>query len=51
MPYLREPDKRGDIFARVKLVLPDALTEQEINSITALAFARQKHAEPVEVKS
>ncbi len=51
MPYLREPDKRGDIFARVKLVLPDALTEQEINSITALAFARQKHAEPVEVRS
>lgn len=51
MPYLREPDKRGDIFARVKLVLPDSLTEQEINSITALAFARQKQAEPVEVRS
>ena len=25
MPYLREPNKRGDMFARVKLVLPDCL--------------------------
>jgi len=50
MPYLREPNKRGDMFARVKLVLPDALTDQEFESITALASARQKHAEPSEVK-
>ena len=50
MPYLREPNKRGDMFARVKLVLPDALTEQEVGSITALASARQKHVEPSEVK-
>jgi curved DNA-binding protein len=50
MPYLREPNKRGDMFARVKLVLPDSLTEQEVNSIQALASARQKHAEPKEVK-
>jgi len=50
MPYLREPNKRGDMFARVKLVLPDSLTEQEVGSITALASARQKHAEPSEVK-
>jgi curved DNA-binding protein len=50
MPYLREPNKRGDMFARIKLVLPDALTEQEIGSITALAAARQKHADPSEVK-
>jgi hypothetical protein len=47
---LREPNKRGDMFARVKLVLPDSLTEQEFNSIQALASARQKHAEPNEVK-
>jgi curved DNA-binding protein len=50
MPYLREPNKRGDMFARVKLVLPDSLTEQEVNSITALASARQKQAKPSEVK-
>ena len=50
MPYLREPNKRGDMFARVKLVLPNALTDQEVEGITALASARQKHAEPSEVK-
>jgi curved DNA-binding protein len=50
MPYLREPSKRGDMFARVKLVLPDALTDQEVEGIMALASARQKHAEPSEVK-
>jgi len=50
MPHLGDPKKRGDLFARVKLVLPDSLTDQEVNSIQALASARQKHAEPKEVK-
>jgi curved DNA-binding protein len=50
MPYLREPNKRGDMFARVKLILPDALTDQEMNNIRAMANARQKQAEPNEVK-
>jgi len=50
MPYLREPNKRGDMFARVKLVLPNTLTDQEVEGITALASARQKHAVPSEVK-
>jgi len=50
MPYLREPGKRGDMFARVKLVLPDSLTDQEVDSIQALASARQKHAKSNEVK-
>ena len=50
MPYLREPNKRGDLFARVKLVLPVSLTDQEVNSITTLAAARQKQAKPSEVK-
>ncbi|MDP1548110.1 MAG: DnaJ C-terminal domain-containing protein [Anaerolineales bacterium] len=50
MPYLREPNKRGDMFAHVKLVLPDALTNQEVEGITALASARQKHTDPGEVK-
>ena len=44
MPHLRELNKRGDLFARVRLVLPDSLTEQEVNSIRALASARQKHS-------
>ncbi|MDD2921154.1 MAG: DnaJ C-terminal domain-containing protein [Anaerolineales bacterium] len=50
MPYLRESTKRGDMFARVKLILPDALTDLEVESIRALASARQKHAEPSDVK-
>jgi curved DNA-binding protein len=50
MPYLRESNKRGDMFARVRLVLPDALTDQEVDSIRTLASARQKHAKPNEVQ-
>ena len=50
MPYLREPNKHGDMFARIKLVLPNALTDKEVEEITALASARQKHTEPSEVK-
>ena len=50
MPYLRELNKRGDIFVRIRLVLPDALTDQEVDSIRALASARKKQAEPSEVK-
>jgi curved DNA-binding protein len=50
MPYLREPNKRGDMFARIKLVLPDSLTEQEVDGIRVLASARQKHVETNEVK-
>jgi curved DNA-binding protein len=43
MPHLGDSKTRGDLFARVRLVLPDALTDQEVNSISALASARQKH--------
>jgi curved DNA-binding protein len=50
MPYLREPNKRGDMFARVKLILPDSLTEQEVDGIRVLASARQKQSKPNEVK-
>jgi len=42
MPHLRGTKKRGDLFARVRLVLPDPLSDQEVNSIGALASARQK---------
>ena len=42
MPHLGDPDRRGDLFARVKLVLPASLTNQEVDSIRTLAAARQK---------
>ena len=51
MPHLGDPKTRGDLFARVRLVLPDSLTDQEVNSISALASARQKHAASNEVNS
>jgi curved DNA-binding protein len=50
MPHLGDPKTRGDLFARVRLVLPDSLTDQEVDSIRALASARQKHDKPNEVK-
>ena len=50
MPRLGEAKTRGDLYTRIMLVLPDALTDQEVEGITALASARQKHADPNEVK-
>jgi curved DNA-binding protein len=49
MPRLGDVKTRGDLFARITLVLPDALTDQEVNSISALASARQKQPLPNEV--
>ncbi len=40
MPHLGDPKIRGDLFARVRLVLPEALTDREISSIRELASAR-----------
>ena len=45
MPHLGSPGQYGDLFARVSLVLPDKLTDQEINSIRELASARQKRSQ------
>jgi curved DNA-binding protein len=42
MPHLGNPKQRGDLFARVRLVLPENLSNEEINSIRELASARQK---------
>jgi len=44
MPHLGDPKTRGDLFALVRLVLPDPLTDQEVNSIRELASTRHKHA-------
>ena len=40
MPHLGDPKTRGDLFALVRLVLPDSLTDQEVNSIRELASSR-----------
>ena len=42
MPRLGDPKIRGDLFARVRLILPDALTDREISSIREMASARSK---------
>jgi curved DNA-binding protein len=44
MPHLGDPKTRGDLFALVRLVLPDPMTDQEVNSIRELASARQKRS-------
>jgi curved DNA-binding protein len=41
MPHLGSPSTRGDLFARVKLVLPESLSEREINAFRDLAAERQ----------
>jgi curved DNA-binding protein len=40
MPHLGDPKTHGDLFARVRLVLPHPLTDQEVESIRALASSR-----------
>jgi DnaJ-class molecular chaperone len=40
LPHLGDPPTRSDLFARVRLVLPDPLTDLEINSIRELASSR-----------
>ena len=47
MPHLGDPKKRGDLFAMVRLVLPDPLTDQEVNSIHSLAAARSNRSQAI----
>ena len=44
MPHLGDPKRRGDLYAMVRLVLPDPLTDQDVNSIRALASSRPKRS-------
>ena len=44
MPHLHDTKKRGDLFARVRLVLPDPLTDEEVGSIRALAASRSNRS-------
>ena len=45
MPHQGDPKTRGDMFALVRLVLPDPLTDQEVNSIRALASSRSNRSQ------
>jgi len=49
MPRLRRPGERGDLYARVKLVLPEPLHDDEIEAMRTLVQARQQHEEYVAV--
>jgi len=40
MPHLGDPKIRGDLYAMVRLVLPDPLSDQEVTSIRTLAASR-----------
>ncbi len=41
MPRLDDPSARGDLYARVKLMLPDPLSERELQAFRELAAARR----------
>jgi curved DNA-binding protein len=40
MPHLGDPKAHGDLFARVSLVLPEPLTDQEVAGIRVMAASR-----------
>jgi curved DNA-binding protein len=44
MPHLADPKTHGDLFAMVRLVLPDSLTDQEVNTIREMASSRTKRS-------
>lgn len=41
MPHLGDPNMRGDLYARIRLVLPENMSEHEVDTIRQLAAARQ----------
>jgi len=45
MPHLGDAKTHGDMFALIRLVLPDPLTDQEVDSIRELASSRMKNSE------
>jgi curved DNA-binding protein len=44
MPHLHDTKKRGDLFARVRLVLPDPLSDEEVSSMRKLAASRSNRS-------
>lgn len=45
MPRLGDTKTHGDLFALIRLVLPDALTDKEVDSIREMASSRMKNSE------
>jgi curved DNA-binding protein len=41
MPRLGEPNARGDLYAQIRLMLPEPLTERELRALRELAAARR----------
>ena len=52
MPHLGDPKTRGDLFALVRLILPEQLTDEELKTIREMTNSRAKRAktQPEEVK-
>jgi DnaJ-class molecular chaperone len=46
MPKTGDAKSRGDLYVRVKLVLPENMTEEELNIFHSLA-AKRKSRQPV----
>jgi curved DNA-binding protein len=42
MPRLHDPQTRGDLYARVRLMLPEPLNERELQAFRELAAARRE---------
>ena len=40
MPRLGQPNSRGDLYARARLVLPEPMSDREVNAFRELAAAR-----------
>jgi len=49
MPRVKRPSERGDLYARVKLVLPESLNDRELELMRTLVQARQQQEEYVTV--
>jgi len=46
MPKRADPKVRGDLYARVNLVLPENMTEEELNTLRSLAANRRSSRQP-----
>ncbi len=42
MPRFEQPEQRGDLYAQVRIVLPDHLSDDELATLQALQQARQR---------
>jgi len=49
MPRLERPNERGDLYATVKLVLPESLADDELETLRTLGRARREREERISV--